>query len=76
MVAAGDRAVMVYLVQREDCIGFRPAADIDPTYAKALVQAKRDGVEAICYTCHLSPDGIELGSALTMDIGGAPIERT
>ena len=75
-VKAGERAVMVYLVQRADCIGFRPAADIDPTYAKALVQARRDGVEAICYTCHLSPDGIELGSALTMDIGGAPIERT
>jgi sugar fermentation stimulation protein A len=69
-VKAGERAVMVYLVQREDCIGFRPAADIDPTYAKALAQATRDGVEAICYTCRLSTTGIELGDPLRMDLNG------
>ena len=67
-VAAGERAVMVYLVQRSDCVGFRPAADIDPTYAATLAQATRDGVEAICYTCHLSPDGIELAAPLAMDL--------
>lgn len=63
-VAAGERAVMVYLVQRADCIGFRPAADIDPTYAAALAEAIGDGVEAICYTCRLSRDGIDIGAAL------------
>ncbi|MBI3445283.1 MAG: DNA/RNA nuclease SfsA [Magnetospirillum sp.] len=75
-VAAGERAVMVYLVQREDCTGFRPAADIDPTYARSLEGAVRDGVEAICYTCHLSPDGIELSGPLPLVIGSGPIERT
>lgn len=67
MVAAGCRAVMVYLVQRGDCLGFRPAADIDPIYAAALAQAKRDGVEAICYACRLNLDGIEVGSPLPME---------
>jgi sugar fermentation stimulation protein A len=67
MVAAGSRAVMVYLVQRGDCRGFRPAADIDPVYAAALIQAKRDGVEAICYTCRLNLDGIEVGPPLPME---------
>lgn len=67
-VKAGERAVMVYLVQRADCAGFRPAADIDPAYASALAQATRDGVEAICYTCRLSPEGIELAAPLTMDL--------
>ncbi|TAN55307.1 MAG: DNA/RNA nuclease SfsA, partial [Magnetospirillum sp.] len=68
-VAAGERAVMVYLVQRADCTGFRPAADIDPTYAGALVEAMRDGVEAICYICRLSLDGIVIGGALPISVG-------
>lgn len=74
-VKAGERAVMVYLVQRGDCIGFRPAADIDPTYAEALDQSMRDGVEAICYTCHLSLDGITLGDTLPISVGTAAARR-
>lgn len=66
VVAAGGRAVMLYLVQREDCTGFRPAADIDPTYAAGLAAAMRDGVEAICYTCRMGLDGISVGGALPM----------
>ncbi|MCR6632955.1 MAG: DNA/RNA nuclease SfsA [Magnetospirillum sp.] len=64
MVAEGHRAVMLYLVQREDCAGFRPAADIDPTYAAGLQTAMADGVEAICYTCRMSVEGITVGGAL------------
>lgn len=67
-VRAGERAVMLYLVQRDDCAGFRPAADIDPVYAKALAQAVRDGVEAICYTCRPSLDGIDIDAPLGMDL--------
>lgn len=67
-VKAGERAVMVYLVQRADCRAFRPAADIDPTYAAALIQAVGDGVEAICYTCRLSPDEIALAAPMTIDL--------
>lgn len=66
MVAGGKRAVMLYLVQRNDCIGFRPAADIDPTYAAALADAMRDGVEAICYTCKISLMDITIGEALPL----------
>jgi len=60
MVAQGKRAVMVYLVQREDCDRFRIAADIDPAYAAALTAARDSGVEALAYACKLSPDCIEL----------------
>jgi sugar fermentation stimulation protein A len=68
MVAAGCRAVMLYLVQREDCCGFRTAADIDPAYAGKLVEAMRDGVEAICYTCRLTMDGIAIGGRLPLGL--------
>jgi sugar fermentation stimulation protein A len=68
MVAGGARSVMVYLVQREDCTGFRPAAQIDPTYAAALKKAIDDGVEAICYTCHMSVDGLSLGKPMPITL--------
>lgn len=72
MVAQGARAMMLYLVQRQDCVAFRPAADIDPAYAVGLVAAMRDGVEAICYTCEMSLDGIALKEQLPMDVGTPP----
>jgi len=64
MVAAGNRAVMVYVVQREDCDHFRLAADIDPGYAAAFAAARAAGVEAICYTCKIAVDGIHIAAPL------------
>lgn len=68
MVADGHRAVMVYLVQRPDCDFFRPAADIDPTYADALKAAHAAGVEVLCYQCELSPSAIEVQGPLPYSV--------
>jgi len=57
---AGHRAVMLYLVQRDDCHRFRVAADIDPAYDRALASALAAGVEAHCHACRVTVDGIEL----------------
>ncbi len=70
VVAAGRRAVMLYLVQRDDCDGFTIAADIDPTYAAALGQSRARGVEALCYCCKLSPEAITLDKALPLHLDG------
>ncbi|MFQ5985576.1 MAG: DNA/RNA nuclease SfsA [Alphaproteobacteria bacterium] len=66
MVAAGFRAVTVYLVQREDCEGFAVAADIDPDYARALKAARARGVETICYGCRLTTRSITLATPLAL----------
>jgi len=58
MVKQGHRAVMFYLVQRNDGTAFTIADDIDPTYAKHLTQAIETGVEIMAYTCHISPQEI------------------
>ena len=60
MVREGHRAVMVYLIQREDARRFSFAKDIDPEYATAFRKAKSAGVEAIAYRCWLSPEEIRL----------------
>ena len=73
MVAAGARAVMFYLVQREDCDDFAIAGDIDPNYATMLDKALAAGVEAICYCCKLTTEAIELDRPLALELnaGGA-----
>ena len=64
VVGAGSRAVMLYLVQRGDCDTFSIAADLDPVYAAGLVRARAAGVEALCYDCTVSVDGVSLGRPL------------
>ncbi len=58
MVAAGHRAVMLYLVQRTDCSRVTLAADIDPTYAAAFIAAREAGVEVIALGCDITPEGV------------------
>lgn len=64
MVAAGARAVMLFIVQRTDCDHFRVAADLDPSYAAGLAAATAAGVEAICYACHITEEAIEVDRGL------------
>lgn len=64
MVRQGHRAVMLYLVQRQDSESFAIAADVDPGYAKALKKALKAGVEAFAYGCRLSPREIAVAGAI------------
>jgi sugar fermentation stimulation protein A len=69
VVPKGDRAMMLYVVQRADCRAFSIAGDIDPAYAQALAKAKSKGVETICYVCTIRRDGIRLRAPLPMADG-------
>jgi sugar fermentation stimulation protein A len=53
-VGAGRRAVMLFIVQMR-AERFSLAAAIDPAYARAFASARSAGVEALAYTCRLSP---------------------
>lgn len=59
MVTEGHRAVMVYLIQRDDGDRLKFASEIDPNYAAAFSRAHKAGVEALAYVCKLTPEGIE-----------------
>lgn len=54
--AAGERAVLLYLVARNDCDRFAIAADIDPAYARAHAEARAAGVEIRVHKSKLTPD--------------------
>ena len=69
MVAEGHRAVMFYLVQREDADSFVLAADLDPDYAAALSAAMAAGVEAMCYACRLNEKEIAVERPLRLELG-------
>jgi sugar fermentation stimulation protein A len=67
MVKRGHGAVMLYLVSRMDCDEFGLAGDIDPKYARAFDAAREAGVEVLCFDTLISPWGIKLGKALSID---------
>lgn len=58
MVEAGHRAVMVYLIQRDDCHRFSICRDLDPAYGAAFDRAAKRGVEAVAIRCQISPQEI------------------
>jgi sugar fermentation stimulation protein A len=60
MVAAGARAVMLFLIQIPSARRFALARDIDSAYGRAFDAARGAGVEAIAYRCAISHDGIEV----------------
>lgn len=70
-VAAGERAVMLYIVQRADCDHFRIAGDIDPAYDAGLNAALAAGVEALCYACTVDLDGVRVARPLPLRVGRA-----
>jgi sugar fermentation stimulation protein A len=64
MKARGDRAVMLFVVQRTDCETFDTAGDIDPVYARALIQAAKAGVEVLAYRCAMTVEGVTIATSI------------
>lgn len=59
-VAAGERAVLCFCVQREDAAEVRPADAIDPVYGRTLREALAAGVEVLAWGARVSPEEITL----------------
>ena len=60
MVKAGDRAVVLFVAQRDDCDRFALAGDLDPGFAAALKRAMSAGVEVLAYGCAMSAERVTL----------------
>jgi sugar fermentation stimulation protein A len=64
MVRAGDRSVLLFVVQRTDCDRFAPAADCDPVFAGALTEVADEGVEVLVYGCEVTAAGVRLSGRM------------
>lgn len=63
-VRAGDRAVLLFLVQRTGCTAVTLARDLDPAYAAAHAAATAAGVETMALDCAIDPGGITIRGPL------------
>ncbi|MGH6767674.1 MAG: DNA/RNA nuclease SfsA [Xanthobacteraceae bacterium] len=66
MVAAGARAVMLFLIQIGSAERFALARDIDPGYGMAFDAARAAGVETLAYRCRLTCESIEVADPVTI----------
>lgn len=64
----GLRAIIFYLVQREDSTSFSIAKHIDLEYAKAFEKAVKKGVEVLVYSTAISPKQIIIKDKLPWSI--------
>ncbi|MDE1173517.1 MAG: DNA/RNA nuclease SfsA [Parvibaculaceae bacterium] len=64
VVANGERAMMLFLVQRSDCTRFQAAGDLDPRYAAGLARAMEAGVEIVCLGCMIDKGSIRVDAPI------------
>jgi sugar fermentation stimulation protein A len=67
-VRAGNRAAVLFVVQRGDCRTFTAADDIDPTYGESLRAAAAAGVMVLAWQARVSPREIRLVKALPVEL--------
>ena len=66
MKKKGYRAVILYLIQRNDCKHFKIAEDIDIEYYKEFNKALKLGVEVICIDTILNEKEISIGKQINL----------
>ncbi len=58
LVQQGHQGIIFFLIQRTDAERFRPAAHIDPLYAKTLAEVSKKGVQILAYQAEVGPESI------------------
>ena len=65
---SGYKVFILYLIQREDCVSFSIAKDIDADYSKTLTKAVKNNLNVLCYDCKFSTKGIKLNRKIKIKI--------
>ena len=69
---SGKRAVMLYVIQRNDCHRLRICEELDPAYGRAYRKARLRGVEAYAIACSVSAEAISPSRVIAMDESDMP----
>jgi sugar fermentation stimulation protein A len=64
LVDAGHTAEILFAIQRNDCLHFSPADEIDPVYGKLLREAQKKGVLITAAHVDISEKGIEISGKI------------
>ncbi len=68
IIKEGNKAVVIYLIQRNDCNIMKIAKDIDTNYHKTLTEILKLGLEIICLRCFVSSNEITVNKFATLKI--------
>jgi sugar fermentation stimulation protein A len=66
--AMGHRAIMLYVINREDVTSFSSAKTIDPVYAQLLSEAKDAGVEILAYQTTITEKEISISKEIEVKL--------
>ena len=64
LMAEGHSAEILFTIQRNDCVEFAPADEIDPVYGRLLREAHKKGLKISPFVVDLSPEGAVLSTKL------------
>ena len=67
-VQCGIYATAVFVIQMENICYFEPNRCMDPAFADALQQAQKVGVHLLAYTCHVTPEILEIATEIPVSI--------
>ncbi len=68
-VGQGERAAVVFVVQRDDAEYFVPHDEADPAFGRVLREAAQAGVEVYAWRCRVSREAIQLADAIPVELG-------
>lgn len=66
---AGERAAVVFVIQRPDAQSFSPHSSADPDFSATLIQVAMAGVEVRAYTCDVALGHIQLHKEVPAHLG-------
>lgn len=70
IAAGGERAAVVFVVQRSDARRFAPHDDADPAFGRALRDAAARGVAVRAWTCTVTRERVEIDQAIPVELPG------
>jgi sugar fermentation stimulation protein A len=62
----GERAAVIFVVQRNDAERFTPHDEADPAFGQVLRQAAQTGVQVYAWRCRVSREAIQLAEAIAV----------
>ncbi|MGI6130141.1 MAG: DNA/RNA nuclease SfsA [bacterium] len=67
LVGQGARAAVIFIIQRQDVVLFRPHTKMDPAFSRTLYEAQAAGVEVLAYRCSVTQTEIRLDTTVEIE---------